>query len=475
MKILVAIANHGTKNMGFVSTVLQEYRSMQFETDIVVLSNIPKDLGPDIEVIVGCPAKDPWSLPFGHKRLFAERAEAYDLFIYSEDDTLIRETNIRAFMNVTSILPDDEVAGFIRFETDSSGEKYYSTMNSHFHWVPDSVRTIRSYTFARFTNPHSACYVLTQKQLKKAITSGGFLVQPHEEKYDLLVTAATDPYTQCGLTKVICVSHIEDFCLHHLPNQYLGRMGVSTKELTCQLDAIMAMASNGSQPEELLNGETDLKQGRWSKNYYENCRHDIIELIPESVKRVLSVGCGWGETEAELIEKGLAVAAVPLDPVIGAVARAKGVALAPASFNKAFETLAGQSFDCIVFSDVLQHLVDPVSILSRFSELLSSNGVVVLSVPNFNHVKVWRDLLSGEISWEQKRTFGNSRLHFTTKRMVNKWLDQSGMKPVKIVFGVEERYRKIIRLSLGLFRNLLASHVIMVAKRKADSNVEGDS
>ena len=70
MKVLVVIANHGTKNAEHLNRLLREYRSMSLKVDIVVLSNIPKDLGSDIEVIVGAPTKDPWSLPFGHKRIF---------------------------------------------------------------------------------------------------------------------------------------------------------------------------------------------------------------------------------------------------------------------------------------------------------------------------------------------------------------------------------------------------------------------
>lgn len=123
MKILVAIANHGTKNMGYLATLLNEYRSMPFDTDIVVLSNIPKDLGSDVEVILGCPTKDPWSLPFGHKEVFADRISDYDLFIYSEDDTLITERNIRAFLKAVEVLPKQEIPGFIRFELIEIGRE----------------------------------------------------------------------------------------------------------------------------------------------------------------------------------------------------------------------------------------------------------------------------------------------------------------------------------------------------------------
>ena len=466
MKILVAIANFGTKNAKYLERLLREYRSMtRYKVDIVVLSNIPKNLGSDVEVIVGYPTKDPWSLPFGHKKVFSDRVSDYDLFIYSEDDTLITERNIRGFLRTVEILPKEEIAGFIRYELDESGEKYYSTIHSHFHWIPSSVKKVRDYTFARFTNDHSACYLLTQEQLGMAIASGGFLVEPHQERYDLLVTAATDPYTQCGLTKVICVSHLEDFCLHHLPNQYIGRMGVSNADLQLQLDALISMASNGKAPDELFKGETALKQGRWSKSYYEEGVEDLIGMMPSKTKDVLSIGCGRGATEGILVEQGMRVTAVPLDSVIGACAKARGVEIVPSDSEKALDALSGRSFDCILFMNVLEHLPNPVGILSRYAKLLSADGVVLISVPNVNHIKVWHDLLRGGITWRQRYDFEKSRLHFTTMNVVKRWLKRSGMKVVNVVYQYDGPWHKRSDLLGGAFKTLLASKIIVIGKR----------
>ncbi len=465
MKILVAIANYGTKNMGHLNTLIQEYRSMPHDVDIVVLSNVPKNLGPDIEVIAGLPTKDPWSLPFGHKTLFAERADDYDLFIYSEDDTLITEQNIRAFLDVTNVLPKREIAGFMRYEVDSSGQKYYSTVHSHFHWVPDSITSIGSYKFARFTNDHSACYLLTQEQLKKAIDSGGYLVGPHQGRYDLLCTAATDPYTQCGFAKVICISHVQDFMTHHLPNIYIGKLGLESSEFHRQIDALLSMKTNGMPQGRLFQTETNLKQAKWSKSYYEPCQDDIVAIVPEHAKDVLSVGCGWGATEAKLAERGIRVVGIPLDSIIAVCARAKGVEVVPPDFDKAIETLADRRFDCIVFSNVLQHLRNPADILSKYTKLLAEDGVIVVSAPNFNHIKAWRDSPSKSVPYRDERMFDGTQLHFTTKRMVKKWFQQSGMETACIKYGLNGRYGKAARLSLGMFNDLLASNLILVGKK----------
>src|SRR5215467_11650345 len=118
MKILVAITSYGTANDKYLMRLIEEYRSMSHDVDIVVLSNIAKSVD-GVEVRVGMPTKDPWSLPFAHKQVLAERVNDYDLFIYSEDDTLITEANIRAVLDLSKQLPEREIPGFFRYEISS--------------------------------------------------------------------------------------------------------------------------------------------------------------------------------------------------------------------------------------------------------------------------------------------------------------------------------------------------------------------
>src|SRR5258708_15181710 len=196
MKILVTIANYGIANDSYLSRVLSEYRSMPYQTDIVVTSNIHKDLGKDVEVVTGLPDKHPYSLPFAHKGIFAARKDAYDLFVYTEDDILITQRNIEAFLRTTGVLPTQELAGFFRWEQYPDGSRFYPDVHAFYRWIPDSIKVVGDYTFARFTNDHSGCYVLTRDQLARAIASGGFLVPVHEHQHGLRETAATDAYTQ---------------------------------------------------------------------------------------------------------------------------------------------------------------------------------------------------------------------------------------------------------------------------------------
>lgn len=463
--ILVAIASHGTFNDRYLAQVVKEYRSMPFRVDIVVLSNIHKDVGPGVEIVVGLPTNDPWSLPFGHKKIFAERLNHYDLFLYSEDDILITERNIRAFLRASKVLPDDEVAGFFRFEVGPDGKMYFPEVHATHHWDIGSVRVRGEYTLGFFTNEHSACYLLTRQQLQRAIASGGFLVGPHRDKYDLLCTAATDPYTQCGFKKLICLSHLQDFLVRHLSDKYLSRMGTAETEVRRQIEVLLGLGRNGHARSSLFPTQTRLIGDRFSKNYYEPVLAEIIAAIPDGARNVLSVGCGWGATEVFLAEKGLCVTAIPLDPVIPGAAKAKGVKIVEGDFKTARAQLAEERFDCLLLSNILHLVEKPVEVLSSFSDLLCDQAWVVAVLPNLLKLSIiWKKYLGRE-GLADLGDYQKTGVHFTSRGVARKWFQSAGLRIENFTNILPRRAETPSRLALGLMDSFLASEFVASARK----------
>ena len=467
MKILVAIASHGTRNEHYLLQLVQQYQSMSFDVDIVVLSNVAKNVASKVEVcVVDLRGKDPWSLPFPHKRIFADRLNDYDLFIYSEDDILIREKNLRAFLDVSAVLPNDELPGFLRYEKSADGKINYPDVHLHFHWDPASVRSRGPYTLAFFTNEHAACYVLTQEQLRRAIKSGGYLVDAHEGRYDLLCTAATDPYTQCGFKKYVCISHLDDFLVHHLPNKYVGtRYGVGDPELRRQVQALLKIAQNGQHPVSLFETETKLKECAYSKDYYEPASPEVLSAIPEGVRSVLSIGCGWGAMEEWLGKKGLRVTAIPLDSVIGGCAEGRGVEVIQMDLEGAWEKLQGRKFDCLLISNILHLVRNPIEVLSSCTSLLAKDSAVVVIAPNLSSLAVvWKKVRDAD-RLKGLGNFETSGVHVTSSKTLRRWFKRSGLRMEKLINILPDRAKIAKRATLGLMDAWLASEIIAVARR----------
>ena len=466
LRVLIALASYGQKNQPYLQQVIHEYRSMSCATTIVVLSNIPRDLGRDIEVRVGLPDRNPWSLPFAHKQLFAERMQDYDLFIYAEDDILIRERNIEAFVAASQALPEDVIPGFVHAERDDRGTLYFAPVHSHFHWDPSSVRSVGDYKLAFYTNEHSACFALTRKQLQKAIRSGGFLVDCHEGRYDMLCTASTDPYTQCGFRKMICISHLDDFTVYHLPNnKYATRPYRSQSVFRRQIEAMLELEREGRPRGLLFNPETSVLHAKWSKDYYESVHENVIAAVPIWARKVLSIGCGWGRTEQQLVRRGHRMVGVPMDSVIGACAEDQGIEVVYGDFDSARATLNKERFDCILFVNMLHLVPNPLQVLSSFSELLAQAGTVVVASPNFASLAVYLRRLARRPHYRKLGSYKRSGLHLVSRRTMEAWLRQCGLKPVASVETLPKRVEWLQGSSFGILERVLASEIVITAQK----------
>ncbi|MEM7546731.1 MAG: methyltransferase domain-containing protein [Pseudomonadota bacterium] len=459
-RILVAIANHGTKNRRFLDHLLAVYRSFPAKVDIVVLSDQPKDLGPDIEVRVGAPIANPWSLPFGHKKLFVERAGDYDLFIYSEDDTEITEAHVDAFLKATVDLPDDKIAGFLRHEIGPDGTRYCSTIHGPYYWDPASVMEAGGQTFARYTNDHSASYILTAAQLERCIASGGFDVPPHEGLYDMLCSAATDPYVRCGLTKLVCVSDLDAFSLRHLPDIYLGRIGMVQAELDILLGRLLEMPRSEIAGERLLETHTGLGTILLDKNHDEPLRPEVLTALEAKPGTVLSVGCEAGATEGALVAAGIPVTSVPIDKVISALAEAKGVLPTNDAAGK------GDSYDYLLFNNVVHYADDPENFMRSYLHLLKPGGRILITYTNGSAISFRRRLgrLFGRPAMLSPRKYLMAgHYHYADNRVVKQWLRAVDAVPEKTLFHVPARHAARSKQAQGLADKFLAEAATIIA------------
>lgn len=461
VKLLVAIANHGTKNQQYLDQLLAAYRAMPIAVDIVVLSNIPKDLGPDVEVRVGAPSPNPWSLPFAHRQLFHDRLDEYDYFIYSEDDTLLTWEVMQAFMQSIEELGPDEIAGFVRTERGPDNAIYYSTCHSFFRWIPSSVRVRQGQLWAKYSNEHAACFVVSQDQLRRAIASGGFPTAPHEGRHDMLCAAATDIYTQCGFERLVSLDKLGQFTLPHLPNKYIGKMGLPEQEMGWQIDALRRVHLGELPDYELFNPETRLPGSAGSKFYREMPDTVMTGMLGQRPQRVLVWGAGDGVFEADLKKCGHDVSVIPMDAVVGESCRRRGLTVLPNDYPVHHDQ--GQPFDVLVLRDVLHLIDEPVRCLTELRALLPRSGTLVVRVPNLNDVRMLRRRMRDprfKLPW-RKDALGATPF---TPGGLSKLLRTAGFRDIERLADVPTNRAKLNVATLGIFSTTLSPYLYLRAR-----------
>lgn len=459
MRLLVAVANHGTKNQKYAEHLIATFRALPFETDIVVSSNIPKNYGADVEVRLDVPTENPRSLPFAHRRLFAERQDDYDLFLYTEDDMEITGTHISAFLDALKLVPEDCLPGFVRYETTPGGGRSFPDIHGPYRWDMSSIFESGGKVFARYTNEHSGCYLLTRAQLKACVISGNYDVAPHEGRHPMLESAATDPYARCGFRKTLCLTDIDAFCIHHMPNLYVGRLGVMEGAFRAQIARLIELARSDEPRGPLFEAETLLQTPVFDRNYLDLPGTDIGALIRKERQRILTVGFEPGLVETHLAAEGHKVTTIPMDAVFALAAAESGVRVMPPDLDLALAGLAEEVFDVILLDDVLPHVPEPVAFLRRLVPLLGEGGralIVHTNAAALNMARRRRRVEGGD--------FAATRYHFTDAGTVRRWVREAGLRPRATVHRVPARFSAWSRRSLGLADGLLADIGIVEAK-----------
>jgi 2-polyprenyl-3-methyl-5-hydroxy-6-metoxy-1,4-benzoquinol methylase len=84
-------------------------------------------------------------------------------------------------------------------------------------------------------------------------------------------------------------------------------------------------------------------------------------------------------------------------------------------------------FDVVLAGDVLEHLVDPLSVLRACVAKLTPAGAVVISLPNVAHADLKLSLLQGKFEYQRTGLLDDSHLQFFTYRTMLDLLNQANL------------------------------------------------
>ena len=165
-------------------------------------------------------------------------------------------------------------------------------------------------------------------------------------------------------------------------------------------------------------------------------RTEILERIPPGAGRLLDVGCGGGETavEAKRRHRGLEVEGVDRDggprdfvrPELDAFHAGEALAVLGALASR------GETFDVLLFADVLEHCEDPFLVLEAGRRLCAPGATVIVSVPNAAAAPIVEDLVSGRFDPVGAGPEDAGHLRWFTRRSLRELLEESGFRPVSI-------------------------------------------
>jgi SAM-dependent methyltransferase len=154
-------------------------------------------------------------------------------------------------------------------------------------------------------------------------------------------------------------------------------------------------------------------------------RDDLVRLVPEGVRRVLDIGCargGYGKA-LKAFHPGVFIIGIEQNPTLAAEAAPHYDDMIAAPVERLrLET----PVDLVNCGDVLEHLQDPWTLLTRLHGLLKPGGYLVMSVPNAGHWTLVRQLIRGRFEYIPLGPLCIGHLRWFTESSIQEDLEQAG-------------------------------------------------
>jgi len=183
--------------------------------------------------------------------------------------------------------------------------------------------------------------------------------------------------------------------------------------------------------------------------YFEEVHYGIMKQVGTGLK-ILDVGCGYGQNGEEMIKRGNTVFGVDILPVAIEKAKTRLTYAAVADFSRQEnipEEIKREKFDMVVFSDILEHVYDPMCLIRNAIPMMKENAILLVSVPNIANWLNRLQLFSGHWEYAVSGVMDRTHIRFFTLKSIKRFIKAAGFDVINVYatpyflrgFGVQVR------------------------------------
>ena len=168
---------------------------------------------------------------------------------------------------------------------------------------------------------------------------------------------------------------------------------------------------------------------RLKPGYHNLLRREILELVPPQASAILDLGCGTGELgKAVKTRQKCFYAGIELSKEAAGIASNSLDRVWQDNLNRFDPSFLRRKFDCIIFADILEHLIHPWTILDKFTSSLADDGIIIASLPNIAHPWIISQLQKGLFRYEAAGILDATHLRFFTQTSIFQLFYKAGLK-----------------------------------------------
>lgn len=183
--------------------------------------------------------------------------------------------------------------------------------------------------------------------------------------------------------------------------------------------------------------------------------------------KILDVGCGKGNLGTYLQDRHDAkVTGIEIIEANFVAASSVLQAVHLGDIESMDMSVLGSGFDYVIFSDSLEHMLEPQAVLESVKALLSKDGRLLISMPNVRNFRVTVPLLfSDQWEYQDEGLLDRTHLRFFTCTSICSLLERCGyqVEQVRCDLPTSSKVGMLNIATFGLLRRHLTSHYFIKA------------
>ena len=188
----------------------------------------------------------------------------------------------------------------------------------------------------------------------------------------------------CGMKDLYRVGGIENVSLN--PDRFKitdANYGITLPRYKCcNCGFIQCNTTSVTEFYEKLKDEEYIDSGNQRSLQFVKLLENVERYIPVNGK-ILDIGAGCGLFLREAMKQGYCVTGIEPSLFLTEIGKKEGLNIIHGTFP---ENCPSEKYDAIFLTDVIEHIVDPLSMLERLPDYLTPDGKVIVTTPDVSSI-----------------------------------------------------------------------------------------
>lgn len=217
---------------------------------------------------------------------------------------------------------------------------------------------------------------------------------------------------------------------------------------------------------EVIDFVTDYK--RTIESDPRNRYYRLIQLIPAQSK-IVDLGCGWGTFSKMMEEKGNIVLGIDNSENEIEICKTVWGNTETLKFeHKEIYDIKDESFECVVSTQVIEHVHNPGNYLHQCNRVLGNGGLLIISLPNVMNPRFFLPLKGKKGNLERSLIARSRKVHneyIKSRDHIQAWDPRHFVTLVSTVGFVMEKYEPMegvpMPFSCKVFPKYIRTNILM--------------